>query len=71
MDEVLIKRTDTNGDKTTVYFLVKSMYIDSEMTMDNEEYIKQISEGGFKQLGKYLMQYLVDGLQGLLKGRFK
>lgn len=67
-NQVLINKTDMNGDYTTVYFTVPSLNIDSQMKISNDDFVKQINQGGYKALGIYLLQQLDDGIQAMLRG---
>jgi len=58
---------DSNETKTTVFFYVQSLNIDSQYTLSNDDYVAQLSNGGFNQLGNYLIQKLIDGLNDLIK----
>lgn len=64
--QVLINRTDMNGDYTTVYFTVPSLNIDSQMQVLNEDFIRQLSIGGYTQLGLFLLNQLDKGIQDII-----
>lgn len=66
MGDVLINRTEQIPDGIVVYFTVPSINIDSQLQMTNNIYIEQISNGGFVQLGKFLLQELNQSISALL-----
>lgn len=66
--QVLINRTDMDGDYTIVYFTVPSLNIDSQIKVSNDDFIKQVGIGGYVQLGLFLLQQLDDGIQNILNG---
>ncbi|WP_270333006.1 hypothetical protein [Ligilactobacillus acidipiscis] len=65
-DKVLINRTDMDGDYTIVYFKVPSLNIDSKMKVLNVDFIKQLSIGGYAQLGLFLLNQLNKGIESLI-----
>jgi len=65
-NDVLINKTDIDNDNTIVYFTVPSLNIDSRLKITNDEFTNQMSIGGFKQLGHYLIEQLEIGLNNLL-----
>lgn len=65
-NQVLINRTDMNGDYTTIYFTVPSLSIDSQMKVSNEDFIRQLGIGGYAQLGLFLLTQLNRGIQDII-----
>lgn len=64
--DVAINRTTTDKDGITVYFTIPALNIDSQYHMTNDEFESQMSIGGFKQLGHYLVEQLENGLNAML-----
>lgn len=66
--DVLISKTDVEDNYTTVFFTVPSLNIDSKIKVENDTFIKQVSSGGYRQLGVYLLKELDKGIQNLIRG---
>lgn len=64
---VLINKTNIDGDSITVYFMIPALNIDSQYQMTNKDFQEQMSIGGFKQLGYFLIETLENGLRNMMK----
>lgn len=64
--DVRINKTDARDNNITIYFTIPKLSIDSEYQLTKEEFENQMSVGGFKQLGHYLVEKLENGLSAML-----
>lgn len=64
--DVRINKTDARDNNITIYFTVPTLSIDGEHQLTKKEFEDQMSIGGFKQLGRYLIEQLENGLSAML-----
>lgn len=66
-ENVIISRMENNSGKTTIYFMVPSLNIDSHYAMETDRFTSVLTSGGFSGLAQELLKELDTGIQALIK----
>lgn len=66
-ENVIISRMENNNGKTTIYFMVPSLNIDSHYDMETNKFSSVLTSRGFSGLAQELLKELDNGIQALIK----